>query len=128
MPPPPDRGGRSVDVPRPDKQAYLVHAFKAPAVADPDAAATDLFTYILGDSPSSRLSVVVRDRLALVSAVEAGYVTRQRGGLVTVTARLQAENPHPAVAAMPPADPPLQHDGGREGERPPATRTAAADH
>src|SRR2546430_15874420 len=102
MPPPPDLGGRSVDVPRPEKQAYLGLAFKAPAVADPDAAATDLFTYILGDSPSSRLSVVVRDRLALVSAVEAGYGTRQRGGLVTVAARPGPENPDRPEAAVPP--------------------------
>src|SRR5207302_11256954 len=91
MPPPPELGGRSVDVPRPEKQAYLGLAFRAPAVADPDAAATDLFTYILGDSPSSRLNVVVRDRLALVSAVEAGYVTRQAGGAGAATARLEPE-------------------------------------
>jgi len=128
MPPPPELGGRSVDVPRPEKQAYLGLAFRAPAVADPDAAATDLFTYILGDSPSSRLSVVVRDRLALVSAVEAGYVTRQAGGLVTVTARLEPENLDRAEAAILAEIRRLQQDGVGEAERQRAIITAEANY
>jgi len=128
MGPPPDLGGRSVDVPRPEKQAYLGLAFRAPAVADPDAAATDLFTYILGDSPSSRLNVVVRDRLALVSAVEAGYVTRQAGGLVTVTARLEPENLDRAEAAILAEIRRLQQDGVGEAERQRAIITAEANY
>ena len=115
-------------MPRPEKQAYLGLAFRAPAVADPDAAATDLFTYILGDSPSSRLNVVVRDRLALVSAVEAGYVTRQAGGLVTVTARLEPENLDRAEAAILAEIRRLQQDGVGEAERQRAIITAEANY
>lgn len=128
MPPQPDPGGRSVDVPRPEKQAYLGLAFKAPPVGDADVAATDLLTYVLGDSPSSRLNVVVRDRLALVSSIEAGYVTRQHGGLVTVTARLEPENRDRAEAAILAEIHRLQHDGVSEAERQRAIITAEANY
>jgi zinc protease len=128
MPPQPDPGGRSVDVPRPEAQAYLGLAFKAPAVADEDVPATDLLTYILGDSASSRLNVVVRDRLALVSAIEAGYVTRQHGGLVAVTARLDRDNLDRAEAAVQAEIRRLQQDGVSEAERQRAIVTAEASY
>jgi len=128
MPPQPDPGHRSVDLPRPEKQAYLGLAFKAPAVADADVAATDLLTYILGDSPSSRLNVVVRDRLALVSSIEAGYVTRQHGGLVSVTARLESENLDRGEAAILAEIHRLQQDGVSETERQRAIITAEANY
>jgi zinc protease len=70
----------------------------------------------------------VRDRLALVSAVEAGYVTRQRGGLVTVTARLEPENLDRAEAAILAEIRRLQQDGVGEAERQRAIITAEANY
>ncbi len=49
-------------------------------------------TYILGDSPSSRLNQTVRERERLVFSIESNYSAWERAGLVTVTARLEAAN------------------------------------
>ncbi len=129
MPPqPPITGGRSADVPRPEKQAYLGLAWKAPAVTDRDVFAVDLLTYIIGDSPTSRLSVAVRDREGLVSEIEAGYISRQRGGLVYVTARADAENLENAEAAILRVIRRVQEEGVTEAERQRAIITAEANY
>jgi zinc protease len=86
-----DRSRRR-DIRRPEKQAYLGMAWRAPAVADADVFAVDLLTYILGDSPSSRLNRVLRDQQGLVDTIEAGYGAWQFSGLATVTARLEPAN------------------------------------
>jgi zinc protease len=77
---------RRLDVRRPEKQAYLGMAWRAPAVADDDVFAVDLLTYILGDSPSSRLNRVLRDQENLVDSIDAGYGAWQFSGLATITA------------------------------------------
>ncbi len=128
MPPQPGPGGRAVDVPRPEKQSYLGMAWKAPSVSDEDVFATDLLTYILGDSPSSRLNVTVRDREGLVSTIEAGYVTREGGGLVSATARLGPENLEKAEAAILAEIRRIQQDGVSEPERQRAIVTAEASY
>ena len=128
MPPQPDPGGRASDVPRPEKQAYLGLAWKTPQVSNDDVPATDLLTYILGDSPSSRLNVAVRDRKGLVSTIEAGYVTRQFGGLVTVTARLEPQNLEKAEAAVLDEIRRVQEEGVTEAERQRAIITAEANY
>jgi zinc protease len=86
-----DRSRRR-DIRRPEKQAYLGMAWRTPAVADADVFAVDLLTYILGDSPSSRLNRVLRDQQGLVDTIEAGYGAWQFSGLATVTARLEPAN------------------------------------
>jgi zinc protease len=74
-------------VPRSEQQAYLGLAWDAPATGNLDIYAVDLLTYILGDGPSSRLNQTVREQDRLVDSIEASYVPRQLGGLVSVTAR-----------------------------------------
>jgi zinc protease len=128
MPPQPAPGGRTADVPRPEKQAYLGMAWRAPAVAEGDVSATDLLTYIVGDSPSARLAVGVRDRAGLVSTIEAGYVTRQFGGHVVVTARLESANLAKAEQAVLAEIRRLQQDGVSEAERQRAIITAEANY
>jgi len=75
------------DVPRSEQQAYLGLAWDAPGTGNLDIYAVDLLTYILGDGPSSRLNQTVREQDRLVDSIEASYVPRQLGGLVSVTAR-----------------------------------------
>jgi len=128
MPLQPDPGGRVADIPRPEKQAYLGMVWRAPSVAEEDVSATDLLTYILGDSPSSRLNVGVRDRAGLVSTIEAGYVTRQFGGHVSVTARLDAENLDKAERAVLAEVQRIQQEGVSEVERERALVTAEANY
>lgn len=128
MPPPPVPAGRAADLPRPEKQAYLGLAWKAPKVSGEDVPATDLLTYILGDSPSSRLNVTVRDRDGLVSTIEAGYATRQFGGLVTVTARLDPQNLDRAETAILAEIRRLAQDGVSEAERQRAIITAESSY
>jgi zinc protease len=101
LPPPPSlAGGRGVDVPRPEQQAYLSIGWRAASTSDPDTYAVDLLTYILGDSPSSRLNQTVRERERLVFSIESNYVPSQQAGLVSVGARLERANLERAEASI----------------------------
>ncbi len=128
MPRQPSPAGRVTDVKRPEKQAYLALAWKAPSVSEEDSFATDLLSYILGDSPSSRLSVFVRDREGLVSTIEAGYVPRERGGLMTVTARLEPANLDKAESSILNVVRRIQREGVTATERERAIITAEANY
>src|SRR5262249_23747793 len=79
---------RTVDVPRSEQQAFLGMAWRTVPTNESDVYAVDLLTYILGDSPSSRLNQTLRERERLVYAIEANYGAWDKGGLVTVSARL----------------------------------------
>jgi zinc protease len=124
----PIEGVRSAVVPRPEKQAYLGLAWSAPAVTDRDVFAVDLLSYIIGDSPTSRLSVTVRDREGLVSEIEAGYISRQQAGIVYVTSRLDAENLEKAEAAILEVIRRVQTEGVTESERQRALITAESNY
>jgi zinc protease len=125
MPPQPAlTGGRRDDVRRPERQAYLGLAWKAPETPNPDIFAADLLSYILGDGPSSRLNVAVREREGLVSTIESIYVPREKGGLLTVTARLDVQNLERAEAAILEVIKRLQAEGVTDAERQRAIVTA----
>jgi zinc protease len=125
MPPQPSlAGGRREDIRRPERQAYLGLAWKAPETPNPDIFAADLLTYILGDGPSSRLNVTVRERERLVSTIESAYVPREKGGLVTVVARLDAPNLERAEASILEVIRRVQAEGVTEAERQRAIVTA----
>ncbi|MBI2159267.1 MAG: insulinase family protein [Candidatus Rokubacteria bacterium] len=129
LPPPPalDRSRRA-EVPREEKQAYLGLAWRAPATSDGDIYAVDLLTYILGDSPSSRLNQTVRERLRLVSAIEAGYVSSEQGGIVRVTARLERANLEQTEAAILDVIRRVREEGVTEAERQRAIVTAESSY
>ena len=91
---------RRVDVPRTEQQAFLGLAWGAAPTNDRDVYAVDLLTYILGDTPSSRLNVVVRERERLVFSIEANYGAWEKAGLVTVYARLDPANVDRAEASI----------------------------
>jgi zinc protease len=91
---------RRVDVSRAEQQAFLGMAWRTAPTNDRDVYAVDLLTYILGDSPSSRLNQVVRERERLVFAIEANYGAWERGGLTTVNARLEPANVDRAETAI----------------------------
>ena len=129
MPPQPDlTGGRRIDVRRPEKQAFLGMAWKAPAISDPDIFATDLLSYILGDSPSSRLNVALRERTGLVSSIEAAYIPRESGGLFTVTAILEPENLERAEAEILAVVRGVHAEGVTDAERARAIITAESNY
>ena len=124
-PPALDRG-RRVDVERPETQAYLGLAWAAAPTGNPDIYAVDLLTYILGDSPSSRLNQVVRERERLVSSIEASYIASEKGGLVAITARLDAANLERAEATILDVVRRVRAAGVTEAERQRALITAEA--
>ena len=99
-PPNPLTGGAGEDVRRPEQQAYLALAWHAAPTGNTDIYAVDLLTYILGDSPSSRLNQVLREQRGLVQTIEGSYVPRQVSGLVSVTARLDPRHLDAAEAAV----------------------------
>ena len=124
-PPALDRG-RRVDVERPEAQAYLGLAWAGAPTGNPDIYAVDLLTYILGDSPSSRLNQVVRERERLVSSIEASYIASEKGGLVAITARLDAANLERAEATILDVVRRVRAEGVTEAERQRALITAEA--
>ena len=119
---------RRAEVPRDEKQAYLGLAWRAAATADEDIYPVDLLTYILGDSPSSRLNQTVRERLRHVSAIEANYVASEQGGLVKVTARLEPANLDRAEAAILDVIRRVREEGVTEAERQRAIITAESSY
>jgi zinc protease len=127
--PPPDlRGGRRADVSRPEQQAYLALGWKAASTSDPDTYPVDLLTYILGDSPSSRLNVAVRERDRLVFSIESNYIPSQQAGLVNVTARLDAANLDRAEASIREVIRRVRDQGVTEAERDRAIITAESHY
>ena len=120
----PDIARRWVNVERDEKQAYLGLAWKAAPVAGADVFAVDLLTYILGDSPSSRLNQAVRERDRLVFTIESGYGAWEKGGLVTVTARLDPANLDRAERSILDVIRRVQAEGVTEAERQRAIITA----
>jgi zinc protease len=126
-PPAIDRS-RRVDISRPEKQAYLGLAWGTAPTGNEDIYPVDLLTYILGDSPSSRLNQEVRERLRLVSSIEAGYGAWQRAGLVTVNARLDPDNAAKAEAAILEVIRKVRETGVTEAERQRAIITAESSY
>jgi zinc protease len=98
-PPTIDRRRRE-DVKRSEAQAYLGLAWGAAPTGNEDIYAVDLLSYILGDSPSSRLNQYVREQKRLVQAIEATYTASAKAGLVTVVARMDPKNVEAAEAAV----------------------------
>jgi len=127
--PAPDlRGGRRADVSRPEQQAYLALGWKTASTSDPDTYAVDLLTYILGDSPSSRLNVAVRERDRLVFSIESNYIPSQQAGLVNVTARLERANLDRAEASIREVIRRVRDEGVTEAERDRAMITAESHY
>jgi zinc protease len=129
LPPPPAlTGGRRVDVPRPEQQAFLALGWRAASTSDPDTYAVDLLTYILGDSPSSRLNQTVREREKLVFSIESNYVPSQQAGLVSVAARLEAANLDRTEASIREVIRRVKEQGVTEAERERAIITAESHY
>jgi len=121
-------GGRRLDVPRPEQQASLTMGWRAPGGNDPDTYAVDLLTYILGDSPSSRLNQTVRERERLVFSIESNYVPSQLAGLVSVTARMEPANLERAEASIREVIRRVREEGVTEAERERALVTAESHY
>jgi zinc protease len=123
-------GGRRDDVPRPERQAGLGLAWQAPGtrLAAEDITAVDLLTYILGDGPSSRLNQTVREDRRLVQSIEAGYVTRELSGIVSITARLDAGKVDAAQEAILEVIRRVRAEGVTDAERQRALVTAEASY
>jgi predicted Zn-dependent peptidase/DMSO/TMAO reductase YedYZ heme-binding membrane subunit len=129
VPPPPaiDRT-RRLDVTRPEAQASLGLAWGAAATGNDDIYAVDLLTYILGDGSSSRLNQSLRERLKLVFAIDASYTASEKGGLVTVTARMEPANLERAEAAIREVIRVVRDEGVTEAERARAIITAESSY
>ena len=128
-PPPPviDRS-RGLDVRRPETQAYLGLAWRAAPTGNEDIYAVDLLSYILGDSPSSRLNQYVREQQRLVFAIEANYTASEKGGLLTVTARMDGANIENAEKAVLEVIRRVREEGVTEAERQRAIITAESGY
>jgi len=126
--PPTLAGGRRDDIRRSEQQAYLGLGWRTAATNEPDVYAVDLLTYILGDSPSSRLSQRLRDQDRLVFAIEAAYGAWERAGLTTVVARLDPANLARAEATILEVIQRVKTEGVTEAERQRAIITAESNY
>jgi zinc protease len=98
--PPPISGDRHQTIPRPERQAALGLGWMAPPLGHPDMAAVELLAHILGGSRGSRLRQALRERLRLVSSIDARYVTLERGGVLSITAELEPADEAQVEAAI----------------------------
>jgi zinc protease len=126
--PPAIDGSRRLDLRRPETQAYLGLAWSAAPTGNEDIYAVDLLTYILGDSPSSRLNQYVREQQRLVFAIDANYTASEKGGLVTVTARMEPGTADRAEAAILEVIRRVRDEGVSEAERQRAIITAESGY
>jgi zinc protease len=127
-PPPIIDASRRLDLRRPESQAHLGLAWSAAPTGSEDIYAVDLVTYILGDSPSSRLNQYVREQQRLVFAIDANYTASEKGGLVTVTARMDAANVEGAERAILEVIRRVREEGVTEAERQRAIITAESGY
>ncbi|HEY3064619.1 MAG TPA: pitrilysin family protein [Methylomirabilota bacterium] len=88
--PAPPAAWRTVEVTRPGAHAYLALGWTAPRLDHVDTPAMDLLVTILGQMPSSRLPRSLRDRLSLVNSISSGYSPLEAGGIVSVSAQVEA--------------------------------------
>jgi zinc protease len=117
-----------VKVERPEQQAYLVLAWQAPPLADPDASALDLAATILGGSESSRLALTLRDTERLVSRVAMNNASQKLSGIVYIQVRLEAGDVDKVEKRILEEITKLQKDGPTEEERELAVTKAESDH
>jgi zinc protease len=89
---PPSLASKKTEIPRPGALAYLGMAWLGPKLDHADTPAVDLLVSMLGESRSSRLPQALRERLGLVNSVSSNYQALEAGGVITVTAQLEAEN------------------------------------
>ena len=127
-PPPSIDPSRRLDLRRPETQAFLGMAWSAPPTGNEDIYAVDLLSYILGDSPSSRLNQVVREQQRLVFAIDASYLPSEKGGLMSVTARMEPANLDRAEAAILEVIRRIRQEGVSEAERERALITAESGY
>jgi zinc protease len=127
-PPPPIGADRREDVRRPEQQAYLAIGWQAASTNHPDTYAVDLLTYILGDSPSSRLNQALRERDRLVFSIESNYIPSQQAGLVSILARLDPSNVDKAEASIREVIRRVREQGVTEAERERAVITAESHY
>jgi zinc protease len=93
LPPPPAPAPRVTrfDAVRPGGQAHLGLAWQAPRLDHADTPALDLLMSILGRTKASRLVASLRERQGIVSAISSSLSAMEGGGLVMITAQLEAE-------------------------------------
>ncbi|HET7874359.1 MAG TPA: pitrilysin family protein [Methylomirabilota bacterium] len=129
MPPQPAIDGvRSQTVERPEQQGALGLAWVTPRLGDADMFAVDLLAHLLGGSRSSRLHQSLRERARLVTSVSAGYSALQMGGLLTITAQLDAKDGERAEAAIWEEIRRMQASGVTPAELERAVTAAEAEH
>ena len=83
---------KKTEIQRPGALAYLGMGWLGPKLDHADTPAVDLLVSMLGESRSSRLPQALRERLGLVNSVSSNYQALEAGGVITVTAQLEAEN------------------------------------
>ncbi|GMV43376.1 MAG: hypothetical protein AMXMBFR64_50920 [Myxococcales bacterium] len=89
----PPQGGLRCRVERgPFAETQMLLAIQGPDVEDPDVAALDLLTLILGQGESSRLNLQVKRELGIVNEVSAYSFKMRDPGLIVLSAQLAARD------------------------------------
>ncbi|HEX2954405.1 MAG TPA: pitrilysin family protein [Bacillota bacterium] len=71
-------------------QTYLLYAYPAPKLNDPDEAALSVLAVILGDGKGSLFHQKILEEKQLVTEIESGYQTFRQVGLFGIYARTQS--------------------------------------
>ncbi len=96
---PPQTKRRIVVCARPFERVNLEIAYSGVGLRNPDCAAIDLLTFILGNSESSRLNRRVKERDELVDRIDAYSYTPMDPGITSVSISTNAERALDSIAA-----------------------------
>jgi len=119
---------KKLDMPRPGALAYLGLGWLGPKLDHADTPAVDLLVSILGQSRSSRLPQLLRERLGLVNSVRSDYAELEAAGAITVTAQLEPANLARAEAEVMREVQRVREQGVTEAELRRAITLAEAEH
>src|SRR5437899_3488713 len=125
---PTDLTPKKTAVQRPGTLAYRGLGWLAPKLDHHDTPAVELLVSILGQSRSSRVLQSLRERLALVNSVGSDYAALEAGGVITVIAQLEPENPGRAEAQVVSEIRRIREQGVTDEELRRAITRAEADH
>jgi zinc protease len=82
------------------EEAHLAVGFVGPSLNDPDLAAVDVLSVVLGQGESSRLCARLRDTDQLVNEIYAYAYTPRDAGLFVIGGSMPPESVAPALAAV----------------------------
>lgn len=119
---------KRVAMARPGPRAYVALGWAGPKLDHADSPALDLLAGVLGDGRLSRLAVALRERLGIVTSINAAWAPLEGAGLLSVVAETDAPNVERVEAEIIREMRRIREEGISEKDRARAVTRAIARH